>query len=171
MLKKFSYFKLLKLYFKKQFFIKDSILFLCEGNICRSPFAERLANKLAPKLAFYSAGINVNIPASPPIEAVVAAKYFDIDISNHISRPVNKTMLKEYDLIVIMDPFHLKKLLFLHPLAEKKVFLLSTFYPNIKGRLKIEDPYGKDFRSYIKCFTKISICIRNFLYQLIKNDN
>jgi len=56
-----------------------SILFVCKGNICRSPFAEAIARSLYrngadPAFRFASAGIDVERSLSPPQEAILAAK-------------------------------------------------------------------------------------------------
>lgn len=59
--------------------IPRSFLFVCKGNVCRSPFAEQLARKIAEKenyknMTFFSAGLEVKNPNSPPEEAYIQQK-------------------------------------------------------------------------------------------------
>jgi protein-tyrosine phosphatase len=67
-----------------------SVLFVCRGNICRSPFAERVARKLFHELArdreqpiaFQSAGLHVTVPKAPPETAIVVAHRFGVSLES-----------------------------------------------------------------------------------------
>jgi protein-tyrosine-phosphatase len=66
------------------------VLFVCAGNICRSPFAEGLARRLAAErgldVEFASAGeIALDGDRCPP-DAIAAAKEFGVDLSSHRAR-------------------------------------------------------------------------------------
>ena len=66
------------------------VLFVCAGNICRSPFAERLARRLAAErgldVEFASAGeIALDGDRCPP-DAVAVAKEYGVDLSSHRAR-------------------------------------------------------------------------------------
>jgi protein-tyrosine-phosphatase len=66
------------------------VLFVCAGNICRSPFAEGLARRLAAErgldVEFASAGqIAVDGDRCPP-DAVAVAKEYGVDLSSHRAR-------------------------------------------------------------------------------------
>src|SRR5690348_3402302 len=83
---------------------RDSILVLCHGNMCRSPFAAALlARALAPDgIPVASAGfIGAGRPAPP--EAVAAASAHDVDLSYHRSQPVRPDLVRGAGLIVVMD--------------------------------------------------------------------
>jgi protein-tyrosine-phosphatase len=66
------------------------VLFVCAGNICRSPFAEGLARRLAAErgldVEFASAGeIALDGDRCPP-DAVAVAKEYGVDLSSHRAR-------------------------------------------------------------------------------------
>ena len=83
---------------------KKRLLFVCFGNICRSPMAEGLARKrLGPAAEVASAGIGATGgPASE--EAVLVMKLvYGIDISSHVARPVGAFDLGAFDYVIAMD--------------------------------------------------------------------
>ena len=66
------------------------VLFVCAGNLCRSPFAEGLARQLAAErgldVEFASAG-EIALDGDPcPPEAVAVAKEYGVDLSSHRAR-------------------------------------------------------------------------------------
>lgn len=86
------------------------ILFVCMGNICRSPTAEavfykRLADrKLLYKVEIDSAGTNNFHPDAPPDERSQAhALKRGYDLSNLRARPVVESDFEEFDLLLTMD--------------------------------------------------------------------
>jgi protein-tyrosine-phosphatase len=81
------------------------VLFVCAGNICRSPFAEGLARQLAAKrgldLEFASAGeIALDGDRCPP-DAVAVAKEYGVDLSSHRARRL--TMDKADKVVPLFD--------------------------------------------------------------------
>jgi protein-tyrosine phosphatase len=156
-----------------------SILFVCKGNICRSPFAEHYASKYfsaSNQLLYYSVGIKVEYPKPPPIEAIVSAKNFGIDLHDHKSREINYRLMEEYDLIIVMETWQHKYLrrnfrsfknkIFLLPLFKKQEVVPDSFY-NIYN---IRDPYGKNVAEFDKCFRDINNCLDG-LFSDIKKTN
>ena len=85
------------------------ILFVCLGNICRSPLAEGIARSLSSEHIFDSAGTGHWHIGEPPCEKSqkIALKH-GIDISNLRARQVSKDDLNKWDKIVVMDERNLK---------------------------------------------------------------
>jgi protein-tyrosine phosphatase len=144
-----------------------SILFVCKGNICRSPFAEISSIQnigISNQYNISSAGIYVESPQVPPVEAVVAANDFGIDLQGHKSKSINYRMIESFDLIVAMEAWQFKFLNKLFAEFKEKIFLLPLFDNNTKSLnnysiYNIKDPYGKSQYDYQKCFDRIRSCI------------
>ncbi len=80
------------------------ILFVCLGNICRSPLAEGILRKLSPELEIDSAGTsNFHIGSQPDYRMIETAKQYDIDISGLAARQFTKKDFDYFDRIVVMD--------------------------------------------------------------------
>lgn len=151
-----------------------SMLFICKGNICRSPFAEHMAQKLSKEkeylddVIYDSAGLEVETSEQPPFEAVAVAKGFGIDLNGHRSRRFDEHSADTTDLIVVMEASQFRSLRSLYPNLRKKVFLLSLFEkngPEGKGYLKynITDPYGKDTETFRSCYQRITLALVQML--------
>jgi len=125
-----------------------SAIFICEGNICRSPFAEKYLKAARPELSITSCGMQFQSSKMSPLNAVEAARKFDVDVSLHLSRYIGDADLNNPDMIFIMDKINHQKIRRTYPQIMDKVFLLDE-----NGG--IADPYGKEFNDYIQCYTKI----------------
>ena len=140
------------------------ILFVCTGNICRSPFAEGLLKKLLQKnglddIIADSAGL-LALPgnSASSLAQKVAAEY-NVDLSAHIAKSVNKNIVDKNDLILVMEKSHEKNLLHAFPEAEDKVFLIRRFAGFGSKDRGIADPYGLNYEAYRFCFLDIQACV------------
>ncbi len=140
------------------------ILFVCTGNICRSPFAEGLLKKLMQKkglddIVIDSAGL-LALPGNSAsgLAQKVAAEY-DVDLSGHIAKSVKKNIVDGSDLILVMENSHAKDLLHAFPEAEDKVFLIRRFARFGSRDRGIADPYGLNYEAYRFCFLDIQDCV------------
>jgi protein-tyrosine-phosphatase len=123
------------------------ILFVCSGNMCRSPMAEGLARKILGSIVeAESAGtgaMNGRGAAKNAIE--IMRSRFDIDLSKHRSRNVSDVALDDFDYIVPMDD----------DVADE----LRGTYPQISSRImeswKIDDPFGGSLEAYGKTADEI----------------
>lgn len=118
------------------------ILFLCYGNICRSPLAALLARRALPGVAIVSAGFHEKTDRCSPEKLVRSAKRHGIDLAGHRSRQVTEADIASADVILVMDWKNYDQLLKLFPQAKSKVTFLGLF--SSSPVLEIEDPYDLD---------------------------
>lgn len=130
------------------------ILFVCTGNLCRSPMAagllrHRLAEEgLDTRYRVNSAGVwAVNDqPATDKAIAVMAER--GIDITEHIAHTINANDMTEAELILVMTRDHEQVLRNTWPQYGWKVHLLSRMVGKAKD---IQDPYGGSVQEYRAC--------------------
>lgn len=116
-----------------------NLLFLCYGNICRSPFAERLAQQAMPGLGITSAGFHPRSGRASPEHVVRAARVHAVDLADWSSREVTGRMVADADCIVVMDVSHLEKMQADFPEALERTTLLGLF--DRSGPVELIDPY------------------------------
>jgi len=152
-----------------------SMLFICKGNICRSPFAEHIVG-LATEfndLEVSSAGLHVTQPLGSPVEAISAASTFGVDLSNHTSQQVNKKIVKSFDMVLAMETSQYNALRKIFPEYRDKIYLLPLFCPHENrcwrryNYYNIPDPYGKYVDVFEDCFERIRDCVQNLMYNCV----
>jgi len=124
------------------------VLFVCMGNICRSPTAEGVFRKLlaeqAPELdvAIDSAGTHGFHDGGPPDpRACRAAERRGVDLKPLRARRVTESDFERFELVLAMDEQNLEFLLDLCPPEyQSRVRLLLEFAPHLERR-EVPDPY------------------------------
>jgi protein-tyrosine phosphatase len=125
-----------------------SVLFVCLGNICRSPTAEGVFRKLVAEAGLDghvrvdSAGTAGYHEGAPPdARAMAAASARGIDLAGIRARRVMADDFEEFDLILAMDEDNLVDLREVAPQgARARILLLLDYAPGNKGRA-VPDPY------------------------------
>jgi protein-tyrosine phosphatase len=87
--------------------------------------------------------------------AIKVCEYNGIDISGHVARTLDRAMLEESDLIVVMENEHRERVLELSPEAGQKTSILTEFGEESGKRGFVADPYGLPEWAYESCFAKI----------------
>jgi protein-tyrosine-phosphatase len=91
--------------------------------------------------------------------AMVVAKEHGVDLSQHRAQPLTSSHMRDADLILVMEPEHLRELLYHRSEVASKVFLLRHFAPSGDRDRAIADPYGRDVDAYRSCFQEIKECV------------
>jgi protein-tyrosine-phosphatase/predicted ATP-grasp superfamily ATP-dependent carboligase len=116
-----------------------SVLFVCLGNICRSPFAAAVAFDRLPGMAIDSAGFLRHDGRPSPPHIVTAARSLGVDVSSARAQRVTAGQVEAASLIVCMDLAHLELIEREFPSALEKTTLLGLFAED--GPAEIRDPY------------------------------
>ncbi|MDR3410227.1 MAG: low molecular weight phosphotyrosine protein phosphatase [Formivibrio sp.] len=127
---------------------KLSVLFVCTGNICRSPTADGVLRQLIHsaqldgKVAVDSAGtLDYHIGEPPDCRAMQHAKHRGYDLSTLRARAVDPQDFQRHDLILAMDRSHLAILEQRCPPEYKhKLHLCLDFSERARGQ-EVPDPY------------------------------
>lgn len=118
------------------------ILFVCLGNICRSPAAEGVFRALCPEAETGSAGTSswhVGEPPYGPMQAAARAR--GLDISDLRARQFRRDDFAAFDLIVAMDASNLEAIEALRPAGNGTPVRLFTDYAPETGADHVPDPY------------------------------
>ena len=150
------------------------ILFVCTGNICRSPMAEGLLrHMLAVRSVRWvnvcSAGTHAldGRPAEP--HAIAAARELGADITAHRARSLDRDSVERADLILVMEHEHADLIArVLSPVRQTKALHLLAAYNAMNDRLEVDDPYGKSLNAYRYCIQFIQQCLTGVLYHIAR---
>lgn len=153
-----------------------SLLFVCHGNICRSPFAAKLAEhrlREAGGLALRcsSAGIYASPGTSPPPSAIEAAARFGVNLQSSRSILLTGPLVSSHDVVFVMEPAHLEVLKRRFPNQERRFFLLPHFadqpsHQHAYERHHLIDPFGQDLDTFMTCYERIDAAIRAVIVEL-----
>lgn len=147
------------------------IMFVCTGNLCRSPMAvgllrQRLAEKkLEGRYQVISTGVWAveGRPASENAVAVMAER--GIDISGHVARTITAADVAEAELILVMSREHAEVIGSMWPQYRWKVHRLSEMAGKRRDLL---DPYGGPIEEYRTCADTIEEYLDAGLRRILK---
>ena len=128
------------------------VLFICTGNVCRSPMAEGLLRHMAgDRVKVASAGLGAGHGQPPSAHAIEVLRKEGIDIADIRSQPVSAHLLQQADYIFTMTRDHLDMLLLLFPEMASKTRLLRFEEAAKGGRADVTDPIGGTRATYESC--------------------
>jgi protein-tyrosine phosphatase len=149
------------------------VLFVCTGNICRSPTAEGVFKRqvreagLADRVLSDSAGTHdYHVGEAPDPRAQSAALRRGYDLSELCGRQVSRRDFSEFDYVLAMDEANLRQLKRLCPPEHAgKVKLLMEFARNAKVR-EVPDPYYGGARGFEEVLDMVEEASRGLLEQV-----
>ncbi|HXL35350.1 MAG TPA: hypothetical protein VN953_10530 [Gemmatimonadales bacterium] len=136
-----------------------TVLVVCHGNICRSPFAAALLGRelAAFGIDVQSAGfIGFNRPS--PAEAIAAAVRHNVDLTAHRSRLLTTSVVRAADLIVVVDQAQRRLLCERFGRSPGDVVVLGDFDPEPVESRTIRDPVNEDLEVFAEVYERIARC-------------
>ena len=109
----------------------SSVLFICTGNIYRSPLSAAFFLKQLQQAGqesgwrAESAGTWTVPGQTAPADVLDVASRYDVDLKKHVTRLVDRELLEAFDLILVMERGHKEALAFEFPSISGKLHLLS----------------------------------------------
>ncbi|MDF1500931.1 MAG: hypothetical protein P1P76_10720 [Anaerolineales bacterium] len=128
-----------------------AILFVCSANQCRSPMAEVLFEALLEargereEWRVESAGVWAYGGASATTNAQLAMQARGLDLSGHASQPAERTLLKQFDVIVVMEGEHKSVLQSANPDLADRIFTIREL---VGQPGDFNDPVGGSLEVY-----------------------
>ncbi|WP_101759456.1 low molecular weight protein-tyrosine-phosphatase [Oceanicoccus sp. KOV_DT_Chl] len=151
-----------------------NVLFVCLGNICRSPAAqgifERLVSEknLATSISVDSCGTApFNVGKHPDPRSVAASARAGYDISQQIARQIDDQDYSTYNYIIAMDRANLTNVQAWAPSDYQGEINLLMHYSQRGGNRQIPDPYYDDEEQFDKVIVAIEKACRHLLSYII----
>jgi len=144
-----------------------SVLFVCTGNICRSPIAEGIFRQLLGNrkdIEVASAGVHAVHGQPPSLYAVQVCEEEGVDISGLRSQPLTAALIDRATHIFAMTGAHLETIQMLFPDGAEKSFLLREFEePDTTVWRDVPDPIGLGRDVYEVCASTIKNALPSVL--------
>ena len=141
-------------------------IFVCSGNICRSPMAaflfQHAARQLNHPVAVLSMGTLDITGRSAHPHAVHALADWDIDLSSHRSQGVSLGILGHADVIIAMAEKHRTQLNQAAPHLRQRIRLMSELDPERGAPADIADPVDGTLQDFIACRDRLWRCIEHW---------
>ncbi len=148
---------------------KETVLFVCTGNTCRSPMCAALFNdrfagltRHAVSAGLYADGSGISENAVRALENAGVRCTDGNDYVHHVSRNVTEEMVAEAEAVVGVTSSHAMQLMMKFPAYASKIAVLPT---------EISDPFGGDLARYEACLGDIDRALRAaFGFEEAKGD-
>lgn len=141
----------------------NSILVVCEGNICRSPMAQGILATALPQTHVTSAGLGAMIGKPAEKEAIELMRERGIEIGAHRAVQITRDMCLKAEMVLVMETQQRRHLETLFPEAVGRVFRLGEHTYR-----DVPDPYRKSPTAFREALTVIDDGISEWLQRIRK---
>ena len=139
------------------------VVFVCTGNTCRSPLA---AGALTQELGAEASRVDVSSVGTGAWEGEPASEYSvevaardGIDLKAHRSRRATPALLRQADLVLVMERSHLEAVRNLGA-DSGRTFVISEWPVPGEPDLTVSDPFGGSIEAYEECWRRIRRHVR-----------
>ena len=137
----------------------QSLVIICTGNICRSPYAEYVFKSQTDKVAVSSVGLSALVGSGADDTALQVALTRNVDMRAHVAKQIDTSNVAHADLILVMEDIHLQKVMKRYPEARGKTFKLGKWLDD----KNIADPYKKPASFFSLVYDEIDACVATWL--------
>lgn len=136
----------------------SSVLCVCTGNICRSPLAQGLLKREVPGVEVTSAGIGAleGAPMDPSAAAIAVREGLPID--DHRGRQITRAMVRDHDLIIVMEAGQKTWVTAKFPESRGRVFLASHW----GNGEDVADPYRLSDQVFEAVYKELTSCMADW---------
>lgn len=134
-----------------------SILVVCYGNVCRSPYLEAVLRRSLPEISLSSAGFIS--PGRPvPTHSLLLASARGIDLSTFRSRPLGRANVAGTDLVVVMDSKQARHIWRQFRISPSRIVIAGDLDPVMCETRGIRDPWGRSADVFASTFDRLDRC-------------
>lgn len=137
------------------------IMFVCTGNICRSPMAHHYMQKRVKDLniednfLISSCGVYACSGEKATQNAIFVMKEYDVDMENHRATNIADTNIEHYDYIITLTTRHKEQIRYFYPKLGDNIYTLREFVDDKEIYKNIDDPWGLNITVYKDCALEI----------------
>ena len=140
------------------------VLFVCHGNICRSPYGEHalrreLAVEAQQRWSVESAGF-IKPDRPSPVEARAVAARRKVDLEAHRSRTMTTELVSGFDLIYVMSASQARSMCESFDARPESVWILGDLDPAAIVKRTIRDPVEQPEEVFEEVYDRIDRCVR-----------
>ena len=154
--------------------LPGNVLFVCHGNVCRSPYAALAFKKLLAPTIGRSIRIDSAGLAGPgllsPATAIAAAAARGVDLSTHRSKPLTPDRAAGMDVVVVMDGDQAATVARRFSVPKKRILVLGDVDPGPIQQRAIRDPVDQPRDVFDAVYARIDRCLVAWLGVLFEND-
>jgi len=150
---------------------RNSYLFVCYGNLMRSPMAETMLKRLLSErgidgVVVKSAGLHA-VPGRPAHPwALAVSRELGMPLDDHRAQLLTPELMFGADAILAMDFENLAELRTLYPEAKQRISLVSQYAEGRQQNREIADPYFGDIEGTRQTYAVLRVCLENLVGEI-----
>jgi protein-tyrosine phosphatase len=134
-----------------------TLLIVCYGNVCRSPYLEAVLRRIVPDIHVASTGFTGTGLTVPPHALVVAARK-GLDLSPFRSTTIQPWRARTADTVIVMDEAQARYLASYVGVHPKRILIAGDLDPANSSSRTIQDPYQQSIDEFEACFERLDRC-------------